>query len=68
MLPAQPQGTAAFFLNMFIDEIIKLTARGNLGRTFCQVTFKQQSVVYWEPILSCLSIRTETDFEALHTD
>ncbi len=71
ILPTQPQGKAAFLLNMLVAEIgeegIKLTAKGNLGQKFCQKARETYYDLYPEPLMSRLSVHTETNFEPLHT-
>lgn len=72
VLQSKPQSKAAFLLNTLIEGIgeeegIKLTAKGNLGQKFCQKASKAYFNLYPEPLLSGRPIRTETNFEPLHT-
>lgn len=71
VLPTQPQSKAAFLLNMLVAEIgeegIKLTAKGNLGQKFCQKASKAYFDLFPEPLMSRLSVQTETNFDPLHT-
>ncbi len=71
VLQTEPESKAAFILNMLVKEIgedgIKLTAKGNLGQKFCQEAKKNYFNQYPEPMMSRLSVRTETNFEPLHT-
>ncbi len=71
ILKTQPQSRAAFLLNMLIEEMgeegIKLTAKGNLGQKFCQKASKAYFDFYPESLLSGRPIRTETNFDPLHT-
>lgn len=70
VLSTEPQGQAAFLLNMLIEAIgeegIKLTAKGNLGQKFCQKASEVYFDRYPEPFPSGRPIRTETNFEPLH--
>jgi len=67
----KPQSKAAYLLNILLEEAgeegIKLTAKGNLGRKFCQKAGERYYELYPAPIMSNLRIRTETNFEPLHT-
>ncbi len=71
VLQTKPQSKAAFLFDMLIEEIgeegIKLTATGNLGQKFCQEASKRYFKLYPEPLMSGRSVRTETNFEPLHT-
>ncbi len=71
ILQAEPEGKAAFILSMLLEGIgedgMKLTAKGNLGQKFCQEASKRFYDHYPDSIVSRLTVRTETNFEALHT-
>ena len=70
-LKTEPESKAAFILKMLIEGIgedgMKLTAKGNLGQKFCQEASKRYFEKYPERMMSRLSVRTETNFEPLHT-
>lgn len=71
VLQTNPQSKAAFLFAMLVEEIgeegKKLTAKGNLGQKFCQEASKRYFKLYPEPLMSGRSVRTETNFEPLHT-
>ena len=71
VLQSRPQSKAAFLISLLVEEVgdagIKLTAKGNLGQKFCQKASKTYFDLYPEPVMSGLSVRTETNFEPLHT-
>ncbi len=71
VLQVEPKSKAALLLSMLVEEIgeegIKLTAGGNLGQKFCQETSKSYYKQYPESMMLRLSVRTEANFEPLHT-
>ena len=71
VLHVEPKSKAALLLSLLLEEIgedgIKLTAKGNLGQKFCQEASKNYYNQYPESMMSRLSVRTETNFEPLHT-
>lgn len=70
VLQTEPESKAAFVLSMLIEgageDGIKLTAKGNLGQKFCQEASRQYFAHYPDPFMSCLAVRSETNFEPLH--
>ncbi len=69
-LQTEPESKAAFILSMLIEGIgkdgIKLTAKGNLGQKFCQEASRKYFAHYPDSFMSCLAVRSETNFEPLH--
>ncbi|HIP37914.1 MAG TPA: hypothetical protein EYG88_00695 [Desulfocapsa sulfexigens] len=70
VLKKDPESKAAFILSMLIKEIgedgLKLTAKGNLGRKFCQQAFEKYQPRYPDPYGLKITIHSETNFEPLH--
>ncbi len=71
-LQTEPKSKAAFLLSILVEgtgeDGIKLTAKGgNLGRKFCQEASRRYYSQYPDPIMSRLAVRSETNFEPLHT-
>ncbi|MBT8361275.1 MAG: SEC-C domain-containing protein [Deltaproteobacteria bacterium] len=71
VLQSKPQSKAAFLISMLVEEVgeagIRLTAKSYLGQKFCQKASKTYFDLYPESVMSGLSVRTETNFEPLHT-
>lgn len=71
VLQTSPKTKAGFLLGMLIEEIgeegTKLTAKGNLGQKFCQKASKDYFDLYPDSLRLNLSVRSEDNFEPLHT-
>ncbi len=70
VLEKEPESKAAFILSMLIKGIggdgIKLTAKGNLSRKFCQQAFEKYQPRYPDLYRLKITIHSETNFEPLH--
>ena len=71
VLKKKPESKAAFVLSMLIEGIgedgIKLTAKGNLGQKFCRQASREYYDRYPDSFMAKLSVRSELNFEPLHT-
>ena len=70
-LKKEPESKAAFIFSMLVEGIgeggIKLTAKGNLGQKFCQEASRKYYDRYPGSLMANLSVRSELNFEPLHT-